>query len=54
MFSGGASSVYIRLQNGNYNYVLYDCEGKGWYYQGIVVYQDKKSLVIKPVNLTQI
>lgn len=42
MFSGGASSVYIRFQNGNYNYVLYDGEGKGWYYQGIVVYQGQK------------
>ncbi|GAB1440366.1 hypothetical protein MASR2M36_31490 [Providencia sp.] len=40
MFSGGASSVYIRFQNGNYNYVLYD--GEGLYYQGIVVYQGKK------------
>lgn len=42
MFIGGASSVYIRFQNGNYNYVLYDGEGKGWYYQGVVVYKGDK------------
>lgn len=42
MFISGASSVYIRFQNGNYNYVLYDGEGKGWYYQGVVVYKGDK------------
>lgn len=42
MFIGGASSVYIRFQNGDYNYVLYDGEGKGWYYQGVIVYKGDK------------
>lgn len=42
MFAGGASSVYIRFQNGEYSYLLYDGEGKGWYFQGIAVYKGNK------------
>lgn len=41
-FANGADSVYIRFQNGNYNYVLYQGEGKGWYFDGLVVYQGNK------------
>ncbi|WP_265693387.1 hypothetical protein [Providencia rustigianii] len=40
-FSAGGS-IYIRFQNGPFSYLLYDGEGRGWYFQGIAVYKNGK------------
>lgn len=33
-------ATYIRFKNGNYSYVVYDGEGRGWYFNGLIVYKD--------------
>ncbi|OAT45171.1 hypothetical protein [Proteus hauseri] len=39
MFVAGAST-YVRFKNGNYSYVVYDGEGRGWYFNGVIIYKD--------------
>lgn len=38
MFVAGAST-YVRFKNGNYSYVVYDGEGRGWQFNGVIVYK---------------
>jgi hypothetical protein len=41
LFAQGGS-IYLRFKTGDFNYVVYDGEGKGWQFKGLVVYQRDK------------
>ena len=41
MFSGGGG-IYLRFNNNDFDYVIYDGTGKGWQMHGVVVLKNKK------------
>lgn len=44
---GGGFIDYIRFQNGDYSYAVFNGRGKGWDFSGLLVYKGKKMIMSK-------
>lgn len=47
MYFAQGGSRYLRFTNGNYSYVVYNGAGKGWEFEGLVVYNGAKVIMHK-------
>lgn len=46
MFSGGGA-IYVRFTHGAYSYVAYSGIGRGWNFEGLLVYEGRKLVMHK-------
>jgi hypothetical protein len=46
MFSGGGA-IYVRFTHGAYSYVAYSGIGRGWNFEGLLVYKSRKLVMHK-------